>query len=83
MKLIKFVAYGSLSLLAIVIGSAIILWVLYNKFVQQQPDFQQGGTPLGVGPVMLVTGIYWAVKAVQQLRAESVAEVDSAFGSML
>jgi hypothetical protein len=59
-------------LLAVLMGAAIILWVLYNEFIHRLPQYT--GThwwhPLGIGPVLIGTGIYW----LRSLRSPSAAE---------
>lgn len=46
--------------LGVVIGTSIILWVLYNVFVERQPEFivpaLVGG--FGMGPAILLFGLY-------------------------
>jgi hypothetical protein len=48
-------------MLALVIGLAVILWVVCNEFVHRFPQYT--GThwwePLGIGPIMVGTGFYW------------------------
>jgi hypothetical protein len=51
----------TLGVLAILFGATIILWVCYNELVHRLPQYT--GThwwaPLGIGPVMIGTGVYW------------------------
>ena len=48
-------------LVAVTMGSALILWVLYNEFIHRFPQYT--GThwwePFGIGPAMIATGVYW------------------------
>jgi hypothetical protein len=64
--------HGVLSILALLIGSTIIVWVLYNEFVQRQPGFQRGGTGFGVGPIMVTYGLYWGRQALAYVRGQQV-----------
>jgi hypothetical protein len=47
--------------LAVVMGSVIIGWVLWNELIHHFPQYT--GThwwePFGIGPAMIATGIYW------------------------
>lgn len=54
-----------LSILALLIGSSITVWVLYNEFVQRQPEFQRpaGAGFFGVGPIMVAFGVIWGRQA--------------------
>lgn len=47
------------ALLTVAIGLAIIVWVLYNTFIERQPQYSGGFLTFGVAPVMLVVGIAW------------------------
>ena len=50
------------SFLAILFGTSIILWVLYNEFVERLPSYNRPSYApyVGIGPIMLATGLYWA-----------------------
>jgi len=52
---------GVLSVLALLIGGGIIVWVLYNEFIQRQPEFQRPDyVPFfGIGPIMVACGVSW------------------------
>jgi hypothetical protein len=47
--------------MAILIGTAIIMWICYNEFVHRLPQYT--GThwwePFGVAPGMIGVGIFW------------------------
>jgi hypothetical protein len=48
-------------LLAVLLGSALILWVCYNEFIHRLPGYTETHwwEPFGIGPAMIVTGVYW------------------------
>lgn len=58
---------GFLGLLAITIGAGIIAWVLYNELVKQLPQYERPPlvAPLGLGPLMISTGIYWVSQSLR------------------
>ncbi|MEA9566269.1 hypothetical protein [Xanthomonas sp. WHRI 8932A] len=41
------------------IGLCIIAWVLYNTFVQRQPEYTGGFVGLGIGPALVLFGFGW------------------------
>ena len=51
----------TLGVIAIAMGSAIIVWVLWNELIHRFPQYT--GThwwePLGIGPAMIAIGVYW------------------------
>ena len=47
-------------LLCVGIGVTIIGWVLYNTFVEKQPQYSGGFLTLGIGPVLVLLGASWA-----------------------
>ena len=59
--MVKAVIQAVLSVLAITIGVAVIVWFIYNVFIERQPEYERPplAAPLGIGPIMLGTGIYW------------------------
>ena len=67
---------GVLSILALLIGSTIIIWVLYNEFVQRQPAFVRpaGAGFFGIGPVMVWCGLDWGRQALAYLRGSGAVE---------
>lgn len=44
-------------------GTAIVFWVLYNVFVERQPEFPSIVLGLGVGPGLIVFGLGWLLYA--------------------
>ncbi|MDN3650072.1 hypothetical protein QWZ13_14220 [Reinekea marina] len=64
MWLIKGLIYFVMAILAIGIGSAIIVWVLYNVFVETQPQYTGSNFitsfgSFGISIPMVGIGIYW------------------------
>lgn len=50
-------------LICAAIGMAIVLWVLYNTFVERQPRYIGGFMTLGLGPALALFGFGWVVTA--------------------
>ena len=44
-------------------GMAIVVWVLYNTFVERQPQYTGGFMALGIGPALILFGLSWLVTA--------------------
>ena len=61
---------GILSISALLIGCSIIAWVLFNEFIQRQPQFQRaaGAGFFGIGPIMVFFGLYWGRQALAYFR---------------
>jgi hypothetical protein len=61
---------GVFALLALLIGSSMIVWILYNELVERQPQYVR--PPLagafGIAPLMLAFGWYWGRDALAALR---------------
>jgi hypothetical protein len=55
-------------LVCVSIGLAIVIWVLYNTFVDRQPEYTGGFLTFGIGPLLILFGIGWLVSA---FRSES------------
>jgi hypothetical protein len=55
------------SILAILIGSSLIIWIIY---IDRSPDYQRRplAVPLGIAAVMIGVGVYWAKQVIGQLR---------------
>ena len=45
------------------IGLAIVIWVLYNSFVERQPEYTGSFMSLGIGPVLILFGASWVASA--------------------
>jgi hypothetical protein len=45
------------------IGLAIVAWVIYNTFVERQPQYTDGFMTLGIGPALVLFGVGWLVGA--------------------
>lgn len=52
-----------LGLTCFVWGAGIVLWVLYNVFVERQPGFPSLVLGLGVGPGLIAFGLGWLIHA--------------------
>lgn len=46
-------------LVALAIGLAITGWVLFNVFIERQPEYSGGYFSLGVAPALIVVAWYW------------------------
>ncbi|MDR3158031.1 MAG: hypothetical protein LBU11_03265 [Zoogloeaceae bacterium] len=55
-------------LVCVSIGLAIVVWVLYNTFVDRQPEYTGGFLAFGIGPLLILFGIGLPVSA---FRSES------------
>ncbi len=49
--------------LCALIGMGIVAWVLYNTFVERQPQYSGGFLTLGVGPALVLFGLGWLASA--------------------
>jgi len=60
------------SLLALLLGISIILWVCYNEFIHKLSDYERPplAGPFGVAPLMILVGLYWARCALNELRGK-------------
>jgi hypothetical protein len=69
MKVFGFVFKTVFSILAIIIGCSIIVWVIYNEFIHRLPEYQRPplAGPLGIAPAMIGIGVYWAKQVFGQL----------------
>ncbi len=69
-QVIKALAYGVLTILALAIGGSIILWVAYNELIHQQPQYAR--LPyvglFGVAPAMMAVGLHWGRKSLRHFR---------------
>ncbi len=65
-------------LLALVSGVAIIAWVLYNSFVSRQPQYTGGFLTLGIGPALVLFGVYWIRDAFSRHEISTEAQQDIA-----
>lgn len=50
-------------LLCALMGIGIVAWVLYNSFVERQPQYLGGFLTLGVGPALVLFGLGWLASA--------------------
>lgn len=58
-------------LICAAIGMAIVLWILYNTFIDRQPQYRPQLFGLGVGPVLLLFGIGWIASAFRRKPPDS------------
>jgi hypothetical protein len=58
-------------LMAAAIGMAILVWVLYNTFVDRQPHYRPHLFAFGVGPALLLFGIGWMASAFRRRSPDS------------
>jgi len=60
MAVMTLILRKTFGVLAVFIGSSIIIWVLYNRLIEKQPQFQwewyQG---FGIAIPIIAVGIYW------------------------
>jgi hypothetical protein len=63
--MLRAILKGLFSLLVLLIGGGIIVWVLYNELVERQPQYQR--PPLagifGIAPAMVGVGLHWGRQA--------------------
>ncbi len=52
-----------LGLISAGVGLSIIGWVLYNTFIERQPQYSGGFLTLGIGPTLVLFGLAWVRSA--------------------
>jgi hypothetical protein len=52
-----------LGLTCVAFGLAMIAWVLYNSFIERQPEYSGGFLTFGIGPLSLMLGVGWLLDA--------------------
>lgn len=70
MRIVKAVVKLVFGLVALLMGISIVLWVVYNEYIQRLPEYERPpflGT-FGIAPVMIAAGFYWAADAWKELR---------------
>ena len=50
-------------LVCVVVGLAIVAWVIYNTFIERRPTYSGGLLTFGMGPAMVVFGALWIASA--------------------
>jgi hypothetical protein len=72
MKVFGLVFKAVFSILAMIIGCSIIVWVIYNEFIHRLPEYQRPplAGPLGIAPAMIGVGVYWVKQVTWQLRGK-------------
>lgn len=70
MKILTLVLNALFSVFAILIGCSLIIWILYNEFINRLPEYERPplAGPLGFAPAMIGVGIYWAKQVIGQVR---------------
>jgi hypothetical protein len=58
-------------LLCVSIGLAVVIWVIYNSFVERQPQYSGGFMTLGIGPALILFGFGWLATAFRRESDES------------
>lgn len=58
-------------LLSTAIGMAILVWILYNTFVDRQPQYRPHLFGFGIGPLLLLFGIGWIASAFRRRSPDS------------
>lgn len=48
-----------LGLVAFLSGASIIVWVIYNTFIETLPQYRGGILTFGLAPALLLFGLYW------------------------
>ena len=61
------------AILTILIGLMIAGWVLYNTFIERQPEYTGGLLTFGMAPMMLLVGAAWLRGVFMRKRRESTA----------
>jgi hypothetical protein len=72
MKMFGLALKALFSILAIIIGCSLIVWVIYNEFIALQPEYQRppwAGSFM-IAFVMIGAGVHWAKQAIGQLRGK-------------
>jgi hypothetical protein len=52
-----------LGLISMALGTAIVAWVVYNSFIERQPEYSGGFLTFGLGPTLILVGWYWLRQA--------------------
>jgi uncharacterized membrane protein len=55
-----------LAVLALLIGLSIVVWVLYNTFVERMPQYTGGFLSFGIAPLMLLVGAGWLYSLIRR-----------------
>ena len=62
-------------LLCLLTGMGMVAWVLYNTFVERQPQYSGGFLALGAGPALVLFGLGWLASAFRRNPSGPVDEV--------
>ena len=60
-------------LLSIALGASIGCWVLYNSFVQKQPQYSGGFLTFGISPALILVGAAWTARSFRREREDENA----------
>ncbi len=52
-----------LGIISITLGAAIVVWVIYNSFIERQSEYTGGFLTFGIGPALILVGWYWLRQA--------------------
>ena len=52
-----------LGLVSIALGAAMVVWVVYNSFIERQAEYSGGFLSFGLGPALILAGWYWLRQA--------------------
>ena len=61
-------------MISIIIGVSLVIWVLYNTFIETQPEYTGGILTFGVAPGLILFGVYWLRVAFTREEREGEAE---------
>lgn len=67
-----------LGLLALLMGAALIGWVLYNTFIERLPSYTGRWFSFGFGPALVAGGWYWMRAAFRGSESSAIAESEQA-----
>jgi len=74
MTMLGAVFKGLFSILALIIGGWIIVWVLYNEVIERLAEYRR--PPLtgifGIAPAMILVGVHWGRQALDYFRRRDV-----------
>jgi hypothetical protein len=70
LALLMSVPQALFGLLTLTFGVAMILWVLYNSFIERQPEYSGGFLTFGIGPICILVGGGWILDAFRKGRGE-------------
>jgi hypothetical protein len=80
--MIRAILKGCFAVLAIGIGSAIVLWILENELFHRFSEYQRPRFPTAYAmpPIMIFVGFKWGTQALELLRKRRAEHLDAADG---